>query len=137
MVRIAILLFIMAGRTTDPRGRVHLVGSVPLTDAETVMRTASTVLGAHLSRLPDGETGVRANFINWQWRNFAENPLFEVCAPAAGDYVQRPRVRLRPGAAPVRVGFGALGCAEYALGSYAVFERLQRAQSCRQDMASW
>jgi len=36
----------------------HLVGSVPLPDAEAVFRAVSA-LGADLRRLPDGETGVR------------------------------------------------------------------------------
>jgi hypothetical protein len=31
---------------------VHLIGSVPLEDPETVMRTLSAALGAHLRRLP-------------------------------------------------------------------------------------
>ena len=35
----------------------HLVGSVPLPDAESVFRTLGTELGDRLRRLPDGETG--------------------------------------------------------------------------------
>jgi hypothetical protein len=39
---------------------VHLIGSVPLPDAETVFRTLSQALGLYLKRLPNGETGRRA-----------------------------------------------------------------------------
>jgi hypothetical protein len=35
---------------------VHLVGSVPLGDAEAVFRTANAILGVRLRRIPDGET---------------------------------------------------------------------------------
>ena len=37
----------------------HLVGSVPLSDAETVFRTVSASIGLHLKRITDGETGER------------------------------------------------------------------------------
>jgi hypothetical protein len=40
----------------------HLIGSVPLPDAETVFRTVARELGPFLSRMPDGETG---NRIRW------------------------------------------------------------------------
>ena len=46
----------------QPRG-VHLVGSVPLADAEAVFRAANAILGRHLRRIPDGETGERTNWI--------------------------------------------------------------------------
>jgi hypothetical protein len=45
-----------------PRG-VHLVGSVPLGDAEDVFRAATSILGGRLRRIPDGETGERSNWI--------------------------------------------------------------------------
>jgi len=50
---------------SQPRG-VHLVGSVPLSGAEEVFRTASAILGERLRRLPDGETGDRTNRFGWQ-----------------------------------------------------------------------
>lgn len=45
----------------------QLVGSVPLANAETVFRTLSAGLGDRLRRLPDGETGPRADWIVWQY----------------------------------------------------------------------
>ena len=34
---------------------VHFVGSIPLSDAETVFRTLAAATGPYLKRLPDGE----------------------------------------------------------------------------------
>ena len=48
-----------------PKG-VLLLGSVPLTDAETVIRKCSKDLGEYIPYIPDGETGERGNFIAWQ-----------------------------------------------------------------------
>ena len=48
---------------TTPTG-VHLVGSVPLSDSSEVFRTAGSILGDRLLRMPDGEIGVRSNWIS-------------------------------------------------------------------------
>ena len=42
---------------------VHLIGSVPLADAEAVFRTVSEAVGPYLDRIPDGETGERSRWI--------------------------------------------------------------------------
>jgi len=48
----------MAGAATSEAARqVLLVGSVPLDSAEQVFRTAVSILGTCLRRIPDGETG--------------------------------------------------------------------------------
>jgi len=39
--------------------KVHLVGSIPLTNASEVFATVSEVLLDRISRIPDGETGKR------------------------------------------------------------------------------
>ena len=44
---------------------VHFVGSIPLPDSETVFRTLSKACGPHLTRLPDGETGIRKSWIRF------------------------------------------------------------------------
>lgn len=46
----------------------HLIGSVPLPDAETVLRAVSRELGPFLPRIPDGETGTRHRWIWWNAR---------------------------------------------------------------------
>jgi hypothetical protein len=50
------------------------VGSVPLVETDKVMRVASSIPGSRLRRLADNETGIRKDFINWQWPVFAEKP---------------------------------------------------------------
>ena len=49
-----------------PRGTVvHLVGSLPLPDAEAVFRVLSRAVGGHVLRMPDGETGIRLSWIRF------------------------------------------------------------------------
>ena len=76
---------------TTPTG-VHLVGSVPLSDSSEVSRTAGSILGDRLLRMPDGETGVRSNWIGWQFAVFYDNPIFETVEGAQDAYLPRPQV---------------------------------------------
>ena len=96
---------------TTPTG-VHLVGSVPLSDSSEVFRTAGSILGDRLLRMPDGEIGVRSNWIGWQFAVFYGNPIFETVGGAQDAYQPRPQV--------------ALGCADAAIASYRVFARLNK-----------
>jgi hypothetical protein len=122
---------------TTPR-EVHLVGSVPLASAADVFRATSAILGARLNRYPDGETGKRKNWINFQFGVIARHPAFEhTGAPIdpdelalegggrGADYQVSP-MRLRPGASTGDLRFPALGYAEAALASYALFAELKR-----------
>jgi hypothetical protein len=112
--------------TTSAHHRsVHLVGSVPLADAEEVFRTASTILGDHVTRLPDGETGVRTNWIGWQLAVFARNPALELVPDADREYARPVQYRLRPGAIAAEVTFDNLGYADAALASYRIFAQLK------------
>jgi len=104
---------------------VHLVGSVPLADAETVFRTVAGALGPHLATLPDGETGARKDWIAWQYGVLAANPALEPIPVGDRGYLRRQLVRLRGERIAPR--FGPLGYAEAALASFASFDRLQRA----------
>ena len=45
--------------------QMHLVGSVPLDDAAAVFRKVAEGAGAHIHRLPDGETGTRINWVRF------------------------------------------------------------------------
>jgi len=42
---------------------IHLVGSVPMASARNVFEQVSAALGTRIKRLPDGETGERADWI--------------------------------------------------------------------------
>ena len=56
---------------------VHLVGSVPGESAAEVFETVSAALGPRLKRIPDGETGPRADWITWLEPVFADSPALE------------------------------------------------------------
>lgn len=111
----------------QPRG-VHLVGSVPLENAEDVFRTVSSILGNRLRRLPDGETGDRRYWIGWQFTFFASNPHFEVSPPDPDAYSPLPTVKLRAPVTASEITFDQLGYADVAKASYAVFSRLKQAK---------
>jgi hypothetical protein len=113
----------MAAQTA--RRPIHLVGSVPLADEEAVFRTASAILGERIKRIPDGETGVRTNWIGWQAAVFARTPTLERMPESGKDYGVPIRYRLRPGVAAGAVAFDNLGYADAANASYATFARLK------------
>jgi hypothetical protein len=109
-----------------PRG-VHLVGSVPLRDAEDVFRAATSILGGRLRRIPDGETGERINWIGWQARFIGSNPHFEMMPPNPTDYAPLPHFKLRSPLSSSEITFEQLGYADAAKASYTVFSQLKQA----------
>jgi len=109
----------------QPRG-AHLNGSVPLASSEEVFRTASSILGGRLRRIPDGETGDRTNWIGWQIQFFAANPSFEIVQRDRDAYVPLPVVKLRPHVTASEIVFNNIGYADAAMASYAVFSRLKQ-----------
>jgi hypothetical protein len=110
----------------EPRG-VLLVGSVPLSNSEAVFRTASSILGGRLRRIPDGETGERSDWIVWQFPVFSRAAELEVVPPGPELYRPLPRVQLRRGASVDSLHFDKLGYADAAAASYATFTRLRGA----------
>ena len=114
---------------------VHFVGSIPLSDAETVFRTLAAATGPHLKRLPDGETGIRKTWIRFLQNVLAENPTIEVATDVPpfkftqwdGKVLREiPRLSIKPGAKP-DPGTFKTGYAEMAIASWSLFERLQTA----------
>lgn len=112
---------------------VHFVGSIPLSDAETVFRTLAAACGPHLTRLPDGETGIRKTWIRFIQEVLAKNPALEYANVPPFRFVQWdgklvreiPRLHIKPGATPQADTF-KLGYADMAVESWAPFERLQQ-----------
>lgn len=112
----------------------HLVGSVPLDDAESVFRTVSGALGPRLRRITDGETGRRRRWIGFVGDQLADHPDLEV-DPDVPVYQFRQwdgavtmeiaQLRFRKGVDPAKVAF-TTGYAEDAVRNFAVFDRLQR-----------
>jgi hypothetical protein len=114
---------------------VHLVGSIPLPDAETVFRTLSGAVGRYLTRLPDGETGIRKTWIRFLQDVLLENPAIELAKDVPpfkfvqwdGKVIREiPRLRLKPGAKPDAAAFKT-GYADMAIESWGLFERMQKA----------
>jgi hypothetical protein len=114
---------------------VHFVGSIPLSDAETVFRTLAGAVGARAKRLPDGETGIRKTWIRFLQDVLADNPAVELAADAPpfkfvqwdGKVIREiPRLRVKPGMTPESKNF-TTGYADMAIESFGVFDRLQKA----------
>ncbi|MDA0241039.1 MAG: hypothetical protein O3A84_13575 [Proteobacteria bacterium] len=108
---------------------VHFVGSLGLPDAETAFRTLAGSVGDRAKRYPDGEHGPRAHWIRYQIALFDAHPDLELGARKkgmfGGDDFDRPYYSPREGVDPATVKFGALGYAEEAKKSYAIFKRLK------------
>jgi hypothetical protein len=119
---------------TAPTG-VHLIGSVPMADAETVFREVARELGPWLARIPDGETGTRHRWIWWQREMLLNHPAMEL-DPVTPPFELRQWdgvlvrttdwLRFRTGIDPATVTFDT-GYAAAAIESYAVFRRLRDA----------
>src|ERR1051325_4381594 len=114
---------------------VHFVGSIPLPDTMTVFRTLPAACGPHLTRLPDGETGIRKTWIRFLQDVLAEHPAVERATDVPpfkfvqwdGKVLREiPRLRVKPGATVDPAGFRT-GYADMAIESWAVFDRLQKA----------
>lgn len=108
---------------------LHLVGSVPLSDADAVFRAAGAMFGPKLKRVPDGETGDRKGWIGWQRQQFADQPVLEQAAAKEREYQFRPPFRVRAGHDPAQIRFGDLCYARIAIESYAKFLAARKAGS--------
>jgi hypothetical protein len=119
---------------------VLLVGSVPLPTAEEVFRTCAASLGTLVDSYPDGEVGDRKYWTFYlPTRTYSGHPDLEaVNAPSDGQAHQPGRdadakewadswwtFKLRPGVTSLELP--ALGYAEEAEKSYAIFSRLRDA----------
>lgn len=111
---------------TKPRRDVLLLGSFAAPTAEDVFRIVSQTLGDRVSRIPDGETGDRSQWIRWQVFAFRDNPAFELDPSLKGSDYATDFYALKPGVRRSDVAFGSLGYAENALASYRTLARLQR-----------
>jgi hypothetical protein len=106
---------------------VHLVGSIGLSDAETVFRTLSETVGGRAPRYPDGETGARHYWIRWQRGVFDDHPDIELVEEVDpfGDGIMRPVFGVRDGVDPKSLDMGSLGYATAAIESHDLFRRLR------------
>lgn len=112
---------------------IHLVGSIPLDNAEDVFRSVGGAVGAHLSRLPDGETGKRIRWIFFLEGMLNDHSEMEIDgdAPALqwrqsdGKLLREiPQHKFKDGVDLAQVTFDT-GYADAAIASFVEFERLQ------------
>lgn len=117
-----------AARTDDTGvtgGRpVHLVGSIPLGDAESVFRAVGEAIGQYVRRVPDGETGERSRWNSWTAPSYEATRGLELVAPPAENYTPWRQARLVID--PDDLVLERLGFADAALASYEVFARLKQ-----------
>ena len=127
----------MTAESKCASGQVHFVGSVPLANASAVIGTLGSAFGAALRRIPDGETGERTNWLQFQEGVFERMPALE---KVEGDFDWRnptakkaanAQFRLRPDASIDASAFGALGFAQSAIQSYADFKMLRASGAVR------
>src|SRR5215471_9405353 len=118
---------------------IHLCGSIPLSSAAEVFATTAKILGERVSRMPDGETGPRKNWVGFQYALMARHPQFEFAGPpvdpdimanetpeTVDGYNMPTKLRPRAGVAPEAIVFNSLGYADAALNSYRDFAALKR-----------
>ena len=112
---------------------VHMIGSLPLPDAESAFRAVGGTLGAHLRCLPDGETGRRTRWISFIADQLKAHPGLEVDPTVPPfDFTQWDgkvvytveRLRVREGVDPASLTFET-GYADDAIRNYGVFARLK------------
>lgn len=107
---------------------IHLVGSIPLDSAEAVFDLVASHLPAGCgSRIPDGETGERKNWIGWQLGVFSGQAALVQSGKKERDYQLHPPFTFAPGKSPADLDFRDLGFAREALTSFKLFSEKQRA----------
>jgi len=126
----------------SPSDRLHLIGSVPLPDAEQVLRRVGAALGPYLRRIPDGETGARGRWIYFQRNMLEAHPAmeFDTKAPPLTLYQwdgklvrEAPYLRFKDDVDLDVVRFDT-GYDRAARESYGVFQRLRREGALPKDL---
>lgn len=114
---------------------VHLVGSIPYDNTQQVFKNVAAKLGKHICRIPDGETGERINWIDWQLDILKQNPNLELVSNDAYSYTQVNMVSVREGCDSKDLQLQALGYSDAAINSYGQFKTLKSSgeipQHCR------
>ena len=111
---------------------VHLVGSVPLASASEVFTTTCSHLGALISRVPDGETGERTNWIGWQLPKLAGAHGLALQEDPDREYGTAGQIYMT--AAADEVALDNLGYKDAALASYSEFKTLKSEGQIPQDV---
>jgi hypothetical protein len=121
----------MTERHQRVRG-AQLVGSVALASAADVFRATTGTIGAHLKRLPDGETGDRAVWVRWLAPVLQSNPVLDVAFVEGAE--QWAHAVLKEGHTASEVSFGELGYAREARESYEQFVAFRESGAIASDV---
>lgn len=108
----------------------HLVGGLAAPTAMEAMTTTAGELGRHLTRLTDGETGPRSQWIWWQIDKLVAVPGVRIGQPQVNPETGNPDYSVFPGLdvdGEIRIPPRGLGYADAAAESYAEFRRLRDA----------
>lgn len=117
----------MATRVSLAQG-AHLVGGLAAPTATEAMTTTARILGPHLRRLTDGETGARSQWIWWQIDKLTAIPGIRMGEPHVNPDTGNPDYSVFPGLdieEGIEIPDRALGYADVAIESYAEFARLR------------
>jgi hypothetical protein len=111
-----------------PPVTAHFNGGVNMPDAETVMREIMKRVPIGVERLPDGETGDRSQWIEYQFQKFAQTPQLDRVGskgPEGTGYSDVPRIRLREGTDPHAIEWPNLGYSDEYRVTYELFRQLR------------
>jgi hypothetical protein len=114
-----------------PPSSVHFNGSVNLPDTETVMKAITSRIPRGVRRIPDGETGERGYWIQFQLQKFSQMPELEAvtATPAYEPESDAPRMRqlrLADGVRADTISWPNLGYADAYTESFATYLRLRK-----------
>lgn len=115
----------------------HLVGGLAAPTAAEAMTTTATILGRHLTRLTDGETGARSQWIWWQIDKLLTVPGIRMGEPQVNPETGNPDYSVFPGLdvdEGIKIGPRVLGYADSAVESYREFVRLRDAGRVSRDV---
>ena len=115
----------MSPATSPSASSLHLVGSIPLADSETVFRTVAEGLGGLVHTIPDGETGPRSRWNAWTRPTYERTPGLELVDPPEGSYTPWKQARLVVD--PEELVLERIGYADAAIASWGEFRRLKQA----------
>jgi hypothetical protein len=114
---------------------IFFVGSIPLASLPAVFETTGRTFGTAVRRIPDGETGNRLGWLEWQEPFLSKNPLLQATASegdwrnqtAPDKWKHRVWYRLPINAAADGLQLGDIGYARNARSPYAEFAALRQA----------
>lgn len=100
---------------------VHFVGTIGLDSTEEVFDTVGKLLGEHVVRCPDGETGGRRQWVMWQYPFLRSSRYLELDFAGTRAGADVVRLKLATGVNAEDIHFGELGYAREARVSYQDF----------------